>query len=722
MNLNPLPFLARKAFDFSLKFANTGGRISALTREHDSMMGVWSGPLGNFVPHQVNPYLYEALREAIGMLDGSIRTLVTMDGILGVEGDNTRVVRVIEDFIESVPVNDADKGLNAFYVLQGNEIYEQGFSIGEWAPTRDGRDIAGLVVADSKGIGFRRSESGLECWYRPPAYRPQQINTGTDAVSGLLRNRAGVDTQWLLAQEYKKLDASRLVYAVNDPEADNPYGTSKLRSLEFVSQLLVKIENATARAWERYGDPPMHVNYKTKNPAAKSAAWLDARKHALQIELAAALRAKSGGNSVDLVTAMGMLDELTIELLGAQDKALELDKPVAHIKDEIFAKMGTPAWLLGLDASSGGQVERQSEMVLQASRTRFSLRRPYLTGVVSTMLRARGYTWKPGDWKLKQELPNLQDVMKNAQAEFMLAQAQMVRERENGDNTPGPRGIDNNLRHPRRRSTHKHSGNKATEESEPWAERDRNLPRLEREGITRQVLRWWALGRLAAGVLGFNTTDRTFSPGPGMGDAFVTPTNALVDLLALGERFTRENSGEDAPVLRATWEAWVRGWINGADDVDGDADGYLDIADAVRSQLVERGGELVRSTVGRAYVDRVVNALVGGAYDGMNPVNVAADLQRRFGAGEYDWERLVSSEMAIAQSRGKLDVYRAEGVEFYDWTTAATGVCPTCDAHAAAGPYRVDDPNSPIPVVDSHPMCRCSCVAALDDPSPGNPS
>ncbi len=715
MNLNPIPYFASKALQFGLKFSNTGGRIAAATRAHDDMLGAWAGPIGGFIPHQVNPFLYEALREAVGLLDGSIRTLVTLDGIVTVEGDNDRLVGEIEDFIESVPVNDADKGLNAFYVLQGNETYEQGCSIGEWVPTRDGRDLAGLHVADSKGLAFRRGERGLECWYRPAAPRARPVDSGSQTVEMLLRNRGSASAlSWLSANEYTQLDAARLVYVANDHEADNPYGTSKLRSLEFVGQLLVKIENATARVWERYGDPPFHVKYSTKNPASKSEAWLTAKRNELQVALADALRSKSVGNSADLVTALGILDELSVDILGAQGLALEIDKPAAHVKDEIFAKMGTPGWLLGLDVGGAGPTERQSEMVLQASRTRFALRRPYLTGLVATMLRMRGRTWKRGDWQLKQDLPNLQDMMKIAQANFLNAQAAMVSQRENGDNTPAPRGIDNNLRSPRARRTHKHGGGKSGDSGEPWAEPDPRLPRIERVNITRQLARWWALGRAAAAALGFNAEDRTFTPGPDMGDIFTPPEASIASLLALGERFTEENSGDDAPVLRAAWEAWVRGWINGAGDVDGDPDGYVDIEDAVRRQLIDRGGELVRDAVGRAYVDRVVNALASGQYDGMNPVNVAADLARRFEAGEYDWERLVASEMAIAQSRGKLDVYRAEGVALYDWTTAGSGVCPICTGHADRGPYPVDGANSPIPVVDSHPGCRCSLVAALD--------
>src|SRR5690606_14610084 len=111
-----------------------------------------------------------------------------------------------------------------------------------------------------------------------------------------------------------------------------------------------------------------------------------------------------------------------------------------------------------------------------------------------------------------------------------------------------------------------------------------------------------------ARVLGFVVGDegRDFAPGPDMGDAFTLPESAMPSLLALAARFTEDNSGADAPVLRATWEAWVRGWANAAAEVGADADGHLEFEDAVRRQLMERGGELVRNANGRAYMQRVV--------------------------------------------------------------------------------------------------------------------
>lgn len=709
MNLNPFKaFTAR-----GRKAAEQTSAVLAATRESEAL-GPFQLALGGYVPRQVNPWLYEAIREAVPMIDGAISTLVTMDGIVRVEGKNAALVDEISDWIENVRVGDKQRGLQAFYVGQSNEQYEQGFAIGEWIPSADGRDIEQLRVADSKGVLFVRTDNGLATWYRAPGKPTGQRGDGTDTVEALLRRTFNVGTPSLLEHGYVLVDPAREVYTVNEPEADNPYGTSKLRSLEFDAQVLVKIINAMGRTWERYGDPPLHLAYKTKNPKVGQEE-LDRRKAILSRELSAALSAKAKGNSTDLVTATGINDEIAIAVIGAMGLALDPAAPTKLLMDQIIAKFGTPDWLLGLASAGGAQAERQSEMVLQASRTRYELRRPGLTHLVATMLRLRGRTWKRGDWELVQELPSLQDMMKIAQANFLNAQAAMVGQ---GNNTPAPQGIDNNLRHGRAPRTHKAGGAKAggDDDGEPWAEDGAALSRIERVGIRGQLALWRDLAASAAELLGFRVIGGAMRPADPTADTWNYDHHQTAALGGLGQRFIDSSLAEDAPILSAVSDAFDRGLINGATDLG------LSLEDAigeqfarVREQLRTRGGELIRSATGRAYRDRVIGELSSGAYDGMNPAAVAKVLQDKFDAGDYDWERLTRSEMAIAQSRGKVEQFQANGTELYDYTTAGDGkVSEICLELAARGPYRVGDPSSPIPVVDSHPNCRCSISPHVD--------
>lgn len=84
---------------------STGGQFRTGTG-----LGLWSGISDWFVPRQVNPHLYEALREAIAPIDGAINRMTTVDGILAVEGDNDALVQEITDWMDNIQVNDLECG------------------------------------------------------------------------------------------------------------------------------------------------------------------------------------------------------------------------------------------------------------------------------------------------------------------------------------------------------------------------------------------------------------------------------------------------------------------------------------------------------------------------------------------------------------------------------------------------------------------------------------
>lgn len=109
----------------------------------------------------------------------------------------------------------------------------------------------------------------------------------------------------------------------------------------------------------------------------------------------------------------------------------------------------------------------------------------------------------------------------------------------------------------------------------------------------------------------------------------------------------------------------------------------------------------------------MLDDLSAGIYNGESVDTVADRLRARFEAHDYDWERLVRSEMAQAQSLGKIDEYRELGVTRYDYITAEDSrVSAICRANAAGGPYEIG--KGPMPMTDSHPNCRCSVGAVIE--------
>lgn len=712
MNLNPITAIRNAMRGATRKdFTNSGGELAAIIRAGDPL-GPWTGAFAGFEPRMIDPSLYEAMREAIPVLDGAVGALVTLDGIVRVQGGNDKLIAEIEDWMLNVPCNDAEKGLQALYETQGNERYEQGFGIAEYIVDRKKTDVIGLRVADSKGIYFRRVETGLEVYYRPPTKR-QDGSNGLDNIERILRNGLGqpVTCDLLTQYGYGRLDTSRLLYTTQMPEADNPYGTSIFRSLEFSGQSLLTIQNALQQSWRRYGDPPLMVVYKVSNKkVVDTAGELDKRRDALAKNLRSAMEQKGKGNSVDFVQAIGKDDDLKIDVIGANGVVMEIEMPARHLLEQIVAKVGLPAWMLGLQFSTSERLaEQQAGMALQAAKTRFERRRADLTALVATMLRMRGRTWKRGDWELVQELPNIQDQVKQAQAGFLRAQTALMESGAAG--TDGnPRGIDNNLRASRGQA-HKHArkaGDLDDEDpvGEDWAEDDPELPRIEAEAANRVRKLWTTLAEALIAALALDAIAASGDDGDGWAFDF----DMLPAIVAAGAVFT---AGAGAAVGDATIGAWERGLANALVDIPA-ASAPLSITDLVAAQLRANALAQVNATFDRAARQEIVNALIGGVYDGLSNTAVARQLRRAFADRVYDWDRLVASEMAAAQGAAKMQQFASNGIEEYDWSTAGDGrVCAICAGYRDNGPYPVGA--GPLPMTSSHPLCRCSVIPVVPD-------
>lgn len=722
MNINPRTWFAgRKSNDIG---------SSAIARAATAM-GPWQQQLNGFVPREVNPWFLEALRSSLGVLDGAMNRLVTVDGIIDVEGGNDKLVQTIQrELIAGIPVNDLQGGLQAFYAGQGNELYEQGFTVAEMVYDRRGRELIGLQVADSKGVLFHRDrDSGLlQTWYLPPMANAAGRRDGTDAVETVLRNTAQqLNVSLIQDKGYTMLMPERMIYSAFNPENGQPYGVSLLRGIEFVSQILLKMHNATGQAWERFGDPVFHVSYKTKNRALKDGA-LDARRQKLATDLQAALTAKRLGNSADFTTAVGADDDITVTIIGGDGKVLGIEMPARHMLEQILAKTGLPAWMLGMQFSTAERMaDNQAEVVLQESKTRFEARLHGLNRVVETWMRGRGLTWKPGDWKLVQNLPNLRDELKRAQAGFLNAQTELM-QRGGGTAPAGaapanadPSGAPAKAAHEMALSTFddpmvrgallkliaqqtgKHAGHAHIKAAtgETWAIDDPNLPRIETAAIAALQTAWKKLADDTLAVLELPTTKAA-------GAVFTFDIIGMLQKLTqLQADFIATSTAPDSALVQLALEVWVRGIENAAAGVDREAEAQQ-VIEASRSAraaaMPDELKQVLSKTTVRAYENDIVHALTEGAYNGDNPRQVAAELRKKFDGHNYDWQRLASSEIAASHAKGQADALHGMGIGQYNWMLAPEA-CAVCEKIAADGPYAVGV--GPMPVRDSHPWCFC---------------
>lgn len=673
----------------NLREKGSSGTASTVQLRPNTGQGPYTAGFRQFIARKVDAQFYEFLREAIPVMDAAIWRLVSLDGFLVVEGNNSALVDEIQDWMESVPVNDLQTGLQAFHQNFSNEAFEQGFTLGEFVANSARTDIIGLRVADSKYIKFNRTPTEMEIWQR---------------ADGDLQER--------------KLNTANLLYWSILNENQNPYGTPLFRSCEFVAQVLATMHNSLLNVWERFGDPSFSLVYKT---GRKDGNNHKDRCDALAKDLDSVVRAKRLGKSADFVHAIDKDSDIDIKVIGAVEQVLELEIPARHILEQIVSKTGLPPWMLGMHWSTTERLaEFESEMVLADIVTRQSAKLPTFKRVITTLLKMRGRTWKKGDWELKFQQVNLHDVEKQARARFLNAQADMMGVEQE---TPATKtayqlkkktdrhgngalvqikadGLDPELEKTMWQILHKiNCSSKEIHRTDPWPE----LDRLEDGYEQRLKDDWSALHDQVKAVLGLGMPE--IEKGVSR-DSFTFSLEERARVLSAMKHWlgTYKIDDEDSPVNWYYGQSYSLGLIQAANLIGKDRP-ILDILknQEILDKLKQEGFDRVKDRATTRMKNKILAEMEAHAIAGTNPINVAERLKRLFGDANSDWERLARSELSMAAERAKGEEWKAWGVETMDFMPAPDA-CPAC--LALAGEYKINE--CPLPVADTHPRCRCA--------------
>ena len=337
--------------------------------------------------------LYRAIREAVPLVDAAIGKLVRLAG--GVRVTAPEGQRGLEEFLRTVDVGRGRRGLQAFLDEYLDSMLVCGQGVGEMVVDRSRGEIAALLCADPAYIELREGESPLD-------------------FAICARRRDG---------KVEELERQELVlFTPLQPEAEHPYGVSLLRSMPFLTGILLKIYQATGMNWERMGNARYAVVYK---PGSGDGSWARERGEEIAREWSAAMQAGKGGNIRDFV-AVGDVD---IKVIGADNQVLDSQVPVRQILEQLVAKTGIPPFLLGLSWSATERMSAQQADMMTSEIT--ALRRsltPVVERICEMWLRLHGYAGRPAvEW----EDINLQDLVEEARAELYREQAETMRmERE----------------------------------------------------------------------------------------------------------------------------------------------------------------------------------------------------------------------------------------------------------------------------------------------------
>ena len=339
--------------------------------------------LRNFTPQRSGELrLYQAVREAVPVVDAAVCKLIRLSGGVKVLCDDLETQTALRTFLERVNAGRGQHGIEAFLSQYLDSLLVYGGAVG------GNRTLAALLCGRLEQVELREGESPLDF------------------------RICGPDEHGSMAElPYQEL----LLFTPLHPEAAHPYGVSMLRGIPFMADILMKIYHTIGVNWERCGNVRFAVTCRDGEGSAAQ------RGQVLAQEWSRAMQETRSGDVRDLV-AVGDVD---IRVIGADAPVLDSQVPVRQVMEQIVAKTGIPPFMLGLNWNSTERMSAQQADMLTTEIT--ALRRtltPVVEKICQMWLRMQGSTETVTvDW----EDINLQDEVEEAKAELYREQARRLR-------------------------------------------------------------------------------------------------------------------------------------------------------------------------------------------------------------------------------------------------------------------------------------------------------
>ena len=346
------------------------------------------GMLGDYVPlRNGETRLYRAVREAVPVVDAAVYKLIRMAGGVTATCGSKRAEEALREFLRTVPVGRGQFGINAFLDCYLDSLLTYGRAVGEIVPAAGNREIAALLCGRVEDIEIKEGDQPLAFSIWGPDERGQMAEL-----------------------PYQDL----LLFTPLNPEADNPYGVSLLRSLPFLADILMKIYHTIGVNWERCGNLRFAVTCRGGDGVGAAE-----KGRILAEEWSRAMR---DSDAVRDFVAVGDVD---IRVIGGDAPILDSQVPVRQITEQIVAKTGIPPFMLGLSWNSTERMSAQQADMLTTEVT--ALRRtltPVVERICGLWLRMHGYGC---GFEVVWDDINLQDEVEEAKAFLYREQARKLK-------------------------------------------------------------------------------------------------------------------------------------------------------------------------------------------------------------------------------------------------------------------------------------------------------
>lgn len=362
----------------------TPAKATSQLRSDENFCNVFSVSAGTVYA----PEIYKNLRDSVPIIDAAINKLVRLTGGFHVVANNPKYQLLLDDFQSNVPVGAGRAGLALFIDTYFEELLTYGTTAGEIILSADG-SISSLYNVPIRDLYLKRSKDDFN---RVLVCKPN-----------------GADGEPVKYQEL-------VVYSALNPGAGEIIGTSVLKGLPFVSDVLMKIYSSIGKNFERMGNLRFAVTY---NPGNDIVDRSFAKERATQIAEEWS-KAMSSPEVRDFV-AVG---DVNVKVIGADNQIIDSEVPVRQILEQILSKLSLPPFMLGLSWSTTERMSSQQADVLTTEL--WSYRRtltPVIKKICDLYLRLCG---NADGVAVEWDEITLQDAVDEAKARLYSAQAKAL--------------------------------------------------------------------------------------------------------------------------------------------------------------------------------------------------------------------------------------------------------------------------------------------------------
>ncbi len=330
--------------------------------------------------------LYRSLRNSVPVIDAAIGKILRLSGGFQVRCQDADAQKKMDHFLYEVRVNGLSKGIESFITVYLDQLLTYGTAVGE-------------IVLDEAGHIAALYNSSLD---------DVTLCCG-DGPLDVRICRAG-----LAGQKNEVRYPGLIMCSALMPEPGRLYGTSLLRGLPFVGDILLKIFSALGNNWDRIGNVRFSVSYK---PTESDRSFAKDRAMQIASEWSKAMKSREPRDFISV-------GDVTIKAIGADQQIPDSQIPVRLILEQIVSKLGIPPFLLGLTWATTEKMSSQQADILTSELEYYRrLLASPLRKICSSFMKLEGCR---GDFEIVWDSINLQDEVELSKARLNNARAEEI--------------------------------------------------------------------------------------------------------------------------------------------------------------------------------------------------------------------------------------------------------------------------------------------------------